>query len=121
MPARDNEVLIRGTHAAYNYQDLDRVLSYDADDHEWVIVAAGETFRGAEGSKRYLRTWADAFPDDFVVVEYTSRSAHEGTLRSFAGDIPSTGRPVEMRFCDAHHVEDGKISRSRSYFDLPAC
>lgn len=130
MLPRDNEALVREAHAAYNDHDFDRVVSYDADDHEWVTVATEETFWGAEGSKRYLRTWADAFPDTrteitgvyagdgSVGVEYTGRGTHEGTLRSSAGDIPPTGRLVEMRFCDVHQVRDGKIYRSYSYFDL---
>ncbi len=52
------------------------------------------------------------------MVDYIGRGAHEGTLRSSAGGIPPTGRPVEMRFCDVHHIWDGKISRTHSYFDL---
>lgn len=117
MPARDNEALVREAHAACN-------------DHEWIVVATGEIFRDAEGSRRCLRTWADAFPDtrteitgvyagdDFVGVEYTGRGTHEDTLKGSAGDIPPTGRPVEMRFCDVHHARDAKIYRSHSYFDL---
>lgn len=130
MSARDNEALVREGHAAYSDHDLDRAVANYAEDAERLNVATGETFRGPEGHKDYLRGWIDAFPDskteitevlagdDFAVVEFVGRGTHEGTLRSFDGEVPPTGRPVEIRFCEVHRISDGKIFITRSYFDL---
>ena len=90
----------------------------------------GETFHGAEGFKQYMQNWIDAFSDasteitaihagdDFAVVEFTVRGTHDGTLRSPAGEVPPTGRVTENRFCEVLHIENGKISRSRTYLDM---
>ena len=130
MSARDNEALARGAHEAFNERDFDRAAGYVAEDLEWVNVATGETFRGPQGYEQYMRGWAEAFSDarteitnvlagdDFAVVEFVGRGTHDGALRGPAGEIPPTGRSVEVRFCEVHQIEDGKISRSRTYFDV---
>lgn len=52
-----------------------------------------------------------------MVVEFVGRGAHEGALKSAAGDIPATGRRVEIPFREVHGVRDGKLASTRSYFD----
>ena len=70
-----------------------------------------------EGSKAYLWTLFDAFPDsqwtvddmiaegDRVVTKKTMRGTHTG---DFAG-IPATGRSVELQYVDILRVRDGQI------------
>ena len=130
MSARENEAMVREGHAAYNEHDFDGAVANYAEDAVRFMVPTGESYEGKEGYKRYLRGWTDAFPDsatevsavhageDFVVVEFVGRGTHEDTLRSAAGDIPVTGRRVEIPFCEVHEVRDGKLASTRSYFDL---
>ena len=73
--------------------------------------------------------WADGFPDgrveitnvvdggDMVAIEYTGRGSQTGALASAQGEIPPTGRSVELQLCDVLEFEDGKVVRVRSYFD----
>ena len=73
--------------------------------------------------------WATAFPDGMavvdrviasgahVVVEYTGRGTHTGTLSTSMGDIPATGRSVTLQMCDVLEFENGKVRSQRSYFD----
>ncbi len=56
--------------------------------------------------------------EDFAVVEYVGRGTHEGTFRGPAGEIPPTGRHVELLFREIHCFRDGKIFSTRSYFDV---
>ena len=130
MSARDNEAIVRELHEAFNARDLDRAVAHATEDAEYLTVATGETFHGPEGYKAYMQNWIDAFSDastevtaihagdDFTVVEFTGRGTHDGTLKSPAGDVPATGRTVENRFCEVFSIEDGKISRSRTYLDM---
>ncbi|QIN79311.1 DUF4440 domain-containing protein [Rubrobacter marinus] len=130
MSARDNEAIVREAHEAFNARDLDRAVAYAAEDLEWTVVASGETFHGPEGYRRYMQNWIDAFSDagteitavhagdGFAVVEFTGRGTHDGTLKSPAGDVPATGRVSENAFCEVVQIEDGKISRARTYLDL---
>jgi predicted ester cyclase len=73
--------------------------------------------------------WADGFPDgkvtvdrviesgDHVVVEYTGRGTHTGTLATSMGDIPATGRSMTLQLCDVMEFSNGKVRSQRSYFD----
>lgn len=53
-----------------------------------------------------------------MVVEFMGRGTHTGPLHTPTGDVPATGRRVDLPFCDVHRIEDGKITNGRSYFDL---
>ena len=126
---QDNETLVRAVYDAYNDRAFDRVRDLVTDDVELVNVAFGETFRGPEGQRQFMENWAAAFPDsrievtkvidggDSVVVEFTGRGTHTGPLRAPAGEIAPTRKRVEVKFCEVHEVENGKIARGRSYFD----
>jgi ketosteroid isomerase-like protein len=80
--------------------------------------------------RQFERGWVDAFSDaeteivnlhgedDFAVVEFVARGTHDGPLASPGGEIPSTGRRIETRFCEVYEIQDGKLVRGRIYFDL---
>ena len=56
--------------------------------------------------------------DDYAVVEFVGRGTNTGPLATPQGEIPATGRAIEIPFCDVHRIEDGKITNGRSYFDM---
>ena len=49
-----------------------------------------------------------------------TRSLTTGTLRTPMGDVPPTGKRVELQLCEVHRIEGGKIRSSTSYFDSAA-
>jgi predicted ester cyclase len=93
-------------------------------------MSTGQKFHGKEGVRQYSRGWADAFPDAKVedtnviagdtgaVIEFVGRGAHKGTLSGPQGDIPPTGRWVELPCCEVYRIRDGKIVGGGIYFDL---
>lgn len=125
----DNETFARSIYEAWNNRDFDFLADSIAADGEIVDVGSGATFRGPDGSRQYNSAWAEAFPDgritvdsvitsgDHVVVEYTGRGTHTGTMTSPAGSIPATGRSVTLHLCDVLVVADDKLKSMRSYFD----
>ena len=87
-----------------------RLAGRDAIDAEWA-------------------TWHEAFPDNQLVMlrmcgdencgamEGRFQGTHTGTLRGPAGELPATGRTVDVPFCEVHRVQAGKITDSHLYFD----
>jgi steroid delta-isomerase-like uncharacterized protein len=115
---------------AYNARDFDRLDAVLAPDGEFQNVASGETYRGADGMKRYQRNWATAFPEskveltnlvgsgETVTMEYVGRGRHTGPLTTPQGTIAPTGRSVELKLCDVLTVRSGRIIGGRTYYDV---
>jgi steroid delta-isomerase-like uncharacterized protein len=74
--------------------------------------------------------WAAALPDskatfdaahvagNTVILELTWRGTHRGPLQTPAGQIPATGKSIELRACQIVEVKDGKAQTVRHYFDM---
>ncbi len=130
MSAQDNATAIRSFNEAYNDRDSDRAISLCTPDVEIISVATGQTFLGPDGVRQFLQGWATAFPDSRVetkkviadeqgaVIEFDGKGTQTGPLAGPAGEIPPTGKYAEQSFCVVADMRDGKIARSRQYFDL---
>jgi len=130
--ADDPASVARQLYENWNGRDFDASAALTADDCEVVIAGSGERFHGPDGAREYGRRWADAFPDgritidnviaagDQVAVQFSGTGTHTGTLRTPMGDIPATGRHVDVHLCDVHRIADGKIRSTTSYFDAAA-
>ena len=124
-----NADLARSLYLGWNDRDFDRLAEMVSTDGEIVVVGTGEVFKGPEGSRRYNTAWAEGFPDgaitidnvidagDCVVVEFTGRGTHTGTLATSMGSIPATGRSLTLQLCDVIEFKDGKVKTQRTYFD----
>jgi len=125
----DNITLLRDLYDAWNERDFDRQAEAMAPEGSIVVVGTGDVFTGPEGSRTYSSNWANGFPDgritidkmvadgDTVVVEFTGRGTHTGTLETSMGAIEPTGRSVTIKLCDVVELSDGKVTTQRSYFD----
>lgn len=125
----DNATLARSLYEAWNERNFDEMAEATAPDGTITIIGSGDTFKGPEGSRKFGTMWADGFPDgmvtvdrviasgDHVVVEYTGRGTHTGTLATGMGDIPATGRSMTLQLCDVLQFKDGKVLSQRTYFD----
>ena len=125
----DNVTLVRSLYDGWNARDFDVMAEAMAPDGAITFMGSGEVLTGPEGSRTYNEMWAAGFPDgritvdtvsaegDRVVVEFTGRGTHTGTLATSMGDIPATGRSVTLKLCDVIDLENGKIKAQRSYLD----
>ena len=125
----DNADLARRLHEAWNERNFDEMAAAMAPDGVITIVGSGDTFEGPDGSRAYNTMWADGFPDgkvtidrviasgDHVVVEFTGRGTHTGTLVTSMGEIPATGRSLTLQLCDVMEFKDGKVQSQTTYFD----
>ncbi|MFC4587908.1 ester cyclase [Sphaerisporangium corydalis] len=113
---------------AINAHDLDRVLEFYAPDAVYVApagVAEGreqiswlyeQFFRGFPDL--HLTAWYEVECDNPAVTEWTITGTHRGPFLLPDGrEVEGTGRPITLRATCLSHIEDGKISTHREYFD----
>ena len=131
MPTQeDNAAIARAVFQAFNDHDLERAGALAAEDMEFVDVPTGRTMRGPEGFKDGMRAWIRACSDARVEVvdmfageegsvtaEFVGRGTHDGPLATPGGEIPPTGRSLELRYCEVFRMRDEKIASARLYYD----
>jgi steroid delta-isomerase-like uncharacterized protein len=132
--AQHTTTLIETLYDLYNSHQsdsgwLDKSLAFFAEDCEVRDVPSGMTSRGPAGYRELILFFEEGFPgsnieitnllatEEQAVVEFIGRGTNNGPLHMPTGDVPPTGRTVELRFCDVYRVRDGKIVSYRSYYD----
>ena len=121
--------LVRTVFEGFNRRDVERVARICADDFTLEDIPAGLTLRGPDGMRLWLQTWIDAAPDadaalerifgegEWVATEHHGTATHTGPLRTPTGEIPPTGRTLDLWFSENFEVRDGKLRRMRVYYD----
>jgi predicted ester cyclase len=84
---------------------------------------------GVEAFLGFSRAFFTAFPDgrlecrlmavdgDRLLAEGVHIGTHTGPMAGPGGEVPPTGRRLELPFCDVFEARDGRISAHRVYFD----
>ncbi|NYJ04092.1 ester cyclase [Petropleomorpha daqingensis] len=93
-------------------------------------VPGSAPMSGIDPFVAYGQGFLRAFPDgrihrdryveagDRIIVEGRFTGTNTGPLETPAGDLPPTGRSLELPFADAFRVVDGRITEHRIYYDL---
>lgn len=110
--AQDYEDLVRQFYVPFNTGDVsiyDRILARDWIDDP---LSPGQQ-QGPDGFKAQVTEFRQNIPgyhvtNDEILVAGNKVAVHSTVLSSLPGVKPSD-RPFEMRTCDFHHIEDGKI------------
>jgi ketosteroid isomerase-like protein len=118
MTMTPREAFEKGT-ATFNAHDIDGFKEVLADNV--VFTAPGGLHgEGKEACAAFFGGWFTAFPDarvdvqavhiidDVAVEQGTFFGTQNGVLRGPAGDIPPTGRPVEVDYIQVLRFRDGK-------------
>jgi steroid delta-isomerase-like uncharacterized protein len=128
MSAGDAEV-VRGLYDAFNRRDLDAWLGSFAPGATWQDIPSGEVFDVRDGVRLYYERFARAFPDGqcrditvragdgFAVGEFTGSGTNTGPLLTPEGELPPSGKRIDIPFGDVHIVEDGLVARTHRYWD----
>ena len=69
---------------------------------------------GATGRQELINVVA---ADEWVFSEHLARGTLTGRLVGPPGELPPTGRAVELRIGEVCRIEDGKIALMRAYYD----
>ena len=114
----------------YNEKDWDKVRASVRADFVYDEVATHRMVEGINQVIEVWQGWAKALPDSRasfdnafvgsgkVVLEITWRGRHTGPMQTPDGEIPATGKSIEIRACQIVEIEDGKAKSMRQYFDM---
>jgi steroid delta-isomerase-like uncharacterized protein len=94
------------------------------------MTEGGMSFQGPEQIGPYLQAYFTAFPDmrlnvlkmveegDSVVAEIRFTGTQSGPLAMPGGELPASGKQIDLRSADFVTVEDGLITSWRVYIDM---
>jgi steroid delta-isomerase-like uncharacterized protein len=128
----DSGSIIRKLFDGFNAKDYDAITALAADDFVLIDAATGEKYEGPDGARRNAEGWLIPFADvelellnvieagDWAVAEVVGRGTHTGPLQTPLGEVPATGKKMELHFCTLIKVQDGKIVEERDYYDVMA-
>ncbi len=129
MSTTDNASTIKAFFNAFNERDFDRAAALVTEDFELVDYAFGLDFHGPAGLVQWFQGFVIAGPDvraqlirtisegEWVASEHIGRFTQTGPLVTPAGEIPPTGRKVEIQFGETYQVKGGKIASLHAYYD----
>ena len=117
----------KGTEA-FNGHDAEAMMETWADD---VVTRApgGPALAGKEASRTFFTSWLDAFPDarvefqdiheagQVVIGEGTFHGTHRATLRGPGGELPATGRTVQVGFIQVVRYRGDRVASFHLVFD----
>jgi heme-degrading monooxygenase HmoA/predicted ester cyclase len=125
----DTRSLIERDIALWNARDREGWMAGTDLLRGTVQMPGGIQLTGKDAAETMWSTWQEAFPDNRIetiaihaddrggVHEFRATGTHSGILRGPAGEIPATGRTVEMGMCGVYEFEEGKITSFHLYFD----
>lgn len=115
---------------AYGEKDWDKVRESLAPDFWYDEVATHRKVEGVDQVLEVWKGWATAFPDskptfhnahvsgNTVVLELSWKGTHTGPMVTADGEVPPTGKSMDMRAVQVIDVQDGKAAFTRQYFDM---
>jgi steroid delta-isomerase-like uncharacterized protein len=116
--------------ASFNGHDAERLVSLYTDDQVTVLPGTPDPVRGRKNKAEMVAGYFRAFPDltleiplvlvagNHIVCEGHMAGTNMGPLVSPEGEMPPTGRRVEIRMAFILRVRpDGLIEEDQTYFD----
>jgi len=115
---------------AYNDKDWDAARASFAPRVVYDEVGTQRRIEGVDEVLSAWRGWATAIPDsratfdaahtsgEIAILELTWRGTHKGVLQMPGGEIPATGKKIEIRACQVVEVAGDKVKSIRHYFDM---
>jgi steroid delta-isomerase-like uncharacterized protein len=126
--AIDIEKITFAMGEAWITRDVQKLLSYYAEDSVYEDIPLKITKRGQEEIGNLVDDFFNAFPDakievksvffslDRACVEATMTGTH--SANSFPPDLPATGRVVTSRIVSIEEFKGDKVIRHADYYDL---
>jgi len=115
---------------AYNEKNWDKVKAGVAPGLVYDEVGTERKVEGVDNVLAIWKGWATAMPDskatfhseivsgNTVVLELTWHGTHKGPLKMPSGDIPATGKNMDLRAVQVIEVANDKVKSVRQYFDV---
>jgi predicted ester cyclase len=119
--------VMRKKMAAFNAHDMSELLSHFSSAARKEVP--GAVLQGHDQIAAFFSVFWEAFPDlevtvtsvveegSVVAIQARCHGTHLGTLATPGGDIPPTGRHIDLPFSDDYHVKGGLIVSGHLHFD----
>lgn len=129
MSRQDLIAAAKAPTEAYNEKDWDAVRNSVTPGFVYDEVATGRKAEGIEEVLELWRGWGRAFPDsratfdeplvdgDTVVLRLRWSGTNTGLLSLPDGEIPPTGKEIDIRSCQVCRIEGGKVVSISHYWD----
>ena len=126
----DALAIARESVEAFNDGAWDRFGAILAEESTYDEIATQRHVEGREDILAVNREWKAAFPDatgtidrliesgDTVTMELVWRGHQTGPMPMPNGELPPTGRSVEVKAAQILEIRDGKVMSDHHYFDL---
>jgi steroid delta-isomerase-like uncharacterized protein len=126
----DNEQLARDSITAFNSSDWEAARALMLDGYRYEETGTGQSYDGTEDAIAALAAWKTAFPDgagtvervvssgDLVVMEVRWRGTHTGPLATPDGEVPPTGRSIDLWGSNWTVWADGRMTHQRNHLDV---
>ena len=122
----DVEKMFDDFNAAWNSHDVEKIVSFFADDGVHEDMAIGAVYRGKEELKVFISSSFVFFPDwkaevksrfgagDWSAREWIMSGTHGGDLPG----LPATGKRFSVRGASITELHEDKIRRNTDYWNL---
>lgn len=119
--------VMRRKNQAFNAQDSGETMRHFSP--AVTMATPIGALSGREQVGQFFAAFWEAFPDlwltvedeishgDKVALRLRCKGTHLGTLRTPGGEIPATGRQLDLTMSDHLQVTDGEIVAVHLYFD----
>jgi steroid delta-isomerase-like uncharacterized protein len=130
MPQKSVADVAKEQVIAYNEKDWDRARAALAPEVVYDEVGTSRKLEGVDDVLTAWRGWATAIPDsratfhsetvsgNTAVLEITWKGTHSGPLNTGKGEIPATGKKIELRAIQVVDVANDRVKSVRQYFDM---
>jgi steroid delta-isomerase-like uncharacterized protein len=123
--ATSNDNLLKQLIEAENSHDVEKVLTFLADDIVYEDVTFGVVMKGKDGFKQIYPTFITAAPDFKLEPKawvtddksFAMEMVYSGTQKGDFPGLPATGKRFSIRMCSFGEFENGKIKGRRDYWD----
>ena len=115
---------------AFNEHDAAALAKNYSEDQATICSGMPEPVRGRKAKEEFVGGFFRAFPDlnldlssvlesgNHVVCEGVMRGTHTGPLVSPEGEIPPTGKKIELKMVYILRISpEGLVEEDRTYFD----
>ena len=115
---------------AYNAKDWDRARAALAPEVVYEELGTHRKIKGIDDVLTAWKGWATAISDsrasfqselvsgNTAVLEITWTGTHDGPLQTPNGEIPATGKKIELRAVQVVDVANDRVKSVRQYFDM---
>lgn len=120
-----NIELHEAAHRTMSNEGAVSTAAFFAPDIVFRDYARGLTLNGAEETTAWLSEWKTAFPDaavtqatyleagDWTISRFQAQGVNNGPL----GDLPATGKQLDLPCCELIRWRDGKSVEGAFYYD----